>query len=43
MTFRIRARNNVNEKQTTFQRKQSANKLNEHQKLKQTFTEKFEN
>ena len=43
MTFRIRARKDVNEEQTTFQREQSADKLNEHQKSKQTLTEKFEN
>ena len=43
MTFRIRARQDVNEKQTTFQREQSANESNERQKLKQILTEKFEN
>ena len=32
MTSRIRARKDVNEKQTTFQRKQNANESNEHQK-----------
>ena len=39
----IKARKDVNEKQTTFQREQNANELNEHQKLKQTFTEEFKN
>ena len=43
MTSRIRARKDVNEEQTTFQREQSADELNEHQKSKQTLTKKFEN
>ena len=43
MTSRIRAKKNVNEKQMTFQREQSANESNKHQKSKQTLTEKFEN
>ena len=43
MTSRIKVRKDVNEKQTTSQREQSADKLNEHQKLKQIFTKKFEN
>ena len=43
MTFRIRARKDINEEQTTFQREQSADELNEHQKSKQTLTKKFEN
>ena len=30
MTFRIRARKDVNKKQTTSQRKQNADELNEH-------------
>ena len=32
MTSRIRTKKDVNEKQTTFQRKQSADELSEHQK-----------
>ena len=43
MTSCIRAKKDVNEKQTIFQREQNANELNERQKSKQTFTEKFEN
>ena len=43
MTFRIRARKDVNEKQTTFQREQNAEKLNERQKSEQILTEKFKN
>ena len=43
MNFHIRARKNVHEKQMIFQRKQSANELNEHQKLKQIFTKKLKN
>ena len=43
MTFRIRVKKDVNEEQMTFQREQSADELNEHQKLKQILTEKFEN
>ena len=43
MTSRIRARKNVNEKQMTFQREQSADELNEHQKSEQIFIKKFEN
>ena len=43
MTSRIKTRKDVNEEQTTFQREQSANELNKHQKLKQIFTKKFEN
>ena len=30
MTFRIKAKTDVNEKQTMFQREQNANELNEH-------------
>ena len=43
MTSRIRARKDVNEKQTTFQREQNADESNERQKSKQILTEKFEN
>ena len=43
MTFCIRTRKDVNEKQMTFQREQNVNELNKRQKLKQIFTEKFEN
>ena len=43
MTFRIRARKDVNEEQTTFQREQSADESNERQKSEQTLTEKFKN
>ena len=32
MTFRIKARKDVNEEQTTFQREQNTNELNERQK-----------
>ena len=43
MTFHIKARKDVNEKQTTFQREQSADKLNKRQKSEQIFTKKFKN
>ena len=43
MTSRIRTKKDVNEKQTTFQREQSADELNERQKSEQILTEKFEN
>ena len=43
MTFRIRAKKDVNEKQTTSQREQNADESHERQKSKQIFTKKFEN
>ena len=43
MTSRIKAKKDVNEEQTTFQREQSADKSNERQKSEQTLTKKFEN
>ena len=43
MTSRIRAKKNVNKEQTTSQREQNADELNERQKSKQILTEKFEN
>ena len=43
MTSRIRVRKDVNEEQTTSQREQNANELNERQKSKQIFIKKFEN
>ena len=43
MTFRIRARKDVNEKQMTSQREQNANELNERQKSEQILIKEFEN
>ena len=43
MTSRIRARKDVNEEQTTSQRKQNADESYERQKSEQIFTEEFEN
>ena len=43
MTFRIRARKDVNEEQTTSQREQNADKLNKRQKSKHILIENFEN
>ena len=43
MTFRIKARKDVNEEQTMLQREQNANESHERQKSKQILTEKFKN
>ena len=43
MTFDIKTKKNENEKQTSFQRKKSANKLKNRQKSRQTLMKKFEN
>ena len=43
MTFDIKTKKNENEKQTSFQRDESANELKNRQKLKQTLMKKFEN
>ena len=43
MTFDIKAKKNENEKQTLFQRDESANELKNRQKSKQILIKKFEN
>ena len=43
MTFRIRIKKDVKEKQTMFQREQNADELNKRQKSKQILTKIFKN